>query len=231
MKVIGASRANGNGVTPPGTPGTPRKSRSCSPAPAALGSLAFNRSRSSSPIPIGHGRAMSPKSHPSFSTSGASAGDHPPGLTRQNLAQSDTSALVSSLTRDMSGLSASPASIGRLDGSLSPVSLKSESRMSSPRIKDPLSQPVFQMSTTSMEISRDSLKEVSEPPLLTSAPPPVVQVKPKPPEKPVIQPPTNSNKRSHIEVNNGPVVEAMSTSVAESIQAVLAAFIWHAGVV
>ena len=125
VKVIGASRANGNGVTPPGTPGTPRKSRSCSPAPAALGSLAFNRSRSSSPISIGHGRAMSPKSHPSFSTSGASAGDHPPGLTRQNLAQSDTSALVSSLTRDMSGLSASPASIGRLDGSLC---LSSQSR-------------------------------------------------------------------------------------------------------
>ena len=111
------------------------------------------------------------------------------------------------------------------------MSLKSESRMSSPRIKDLLSQPVFQMSTTSMKISRDSFKEVSEPPLLTSAPPPVVQVKPKPPEKPVIQPPTNSNKRSHIEVNNGPVVEAMSTSVAESIQAVFAAFIWHAGVV
>merc|ERR1719158_2621961 len=84
VKVIGASRANGNGVTPPGTPGTPRKSRSCSPAPAALGSLAFNRSRSSSPISIGHGRGISPKSQPSISTSGA--GLETPGLTRQNSA-------------------------------------------------------------------------------------------------------------------------------------------------
>ena len=154
VKVIGASRANGNGVTPPGTPGTPRKSRSCSPAPAALGSLSFNRSRSSSPISIGHGRGVSPKSQPSISTSGVS-GDQPPGglLTRQNSAQSDTSALVSSLTRDMSGLSASPASLSRLDGSLSPVSLRSDqvrsdsphSRMSSPRRSD--NQQVFQMST------------------------------------------------------------------------------------
>ena len=45
VKVIGASRANGNGVTPPGTPGTPRKSRSASPAPGALqGAMAFSRS-------------------------------------------------------------------------------------------------------------------------------------------------------------------------------------------
>ena len=55
VKVIGASRANGNGVTPPSTPGTPRKSRSVSPAAAvgAVSQLAFSRSRSSSPMPIG----------------------------------------------------------------------------------------------------------------------------------------------------------------------------------
>ena len=247
VKVIGASRANGNGVTPPGTPGTPRKSRSCSPAPAALGALSI-RSRSSSPISIGHGRGLSPKSAPSISTSGGSAGEggHPPvsGLTRQNSAQSDTSALVSSLTRDMSGLSASPASLSRLDGSMSPVSLRSEqlrsdpnSRVSSPRRPDSNQQQVFQMSTASMEISRDSLKDVAEPPLLTSAPPPVVTVKPRPPDRPPgpgagHKPQKNSPSAPAADyVPAGPVVEAMSPSVAESIRAVFAAFIWHAGVV
>jgi hypothetical protein len=44
VKVIGASRANGNGVTPPSTPGTPRKSRSISPA-GPVSQLAFSRSR------------------------------------------------------------------------------------------------------------------------------------------------------------------------------------------
>ena len=127
---------------------------------------------------------------------------------------------------------------------MSPVSLKSEanlrsdspnSRLSSPRRPD--GHQVFSMSTASMEISRDSLKEVSEPPILTSVPPPVVAVKPKPP--PVApsasrpqQRPTMSSSASTSEPSQppqGPVVEAMSPSVAESIRAVFAAFIWHAG--
>jgi len=255
VKVIGASRANGNGVTPPGTPGTPRKSRSASPAPGAMGAvgaLAFSRSRSSSPISIGHGRGLlsnsphSPKTHPSISASIGSLGDHPPGLiTRQNSSQSDTSALVSSLTRDMSGMSASPTrdlscSLSRQDGSLSPVSFKSDhirsespsSRQSSPRrTENKDANHVFQMSTTSMEISRDSLKEVAEPPLLTAAPPPsIATVKPKPPERAHI-PVSQIRQRAAPPEYSGPVVEAMSPSVAESIRSVFAAFIWHAGVV
>ena len=103
------------------------------------------------------------------------------------------------------------------------------SRMSSPRRSD--NQQVFQMSTTSMEMSRDSLKD--EPPMLISAPPPVVTVKPKPAEKP--QPSTSkaaSSKPITTEYcPSGTVVEAMSPSVAESIRSVFAAFIWHAGVV
>ena len=130
---------------------------------------------------------------------------------------------------------------------MSPVSLKSEqlrsdspnSRVSSPRRVDGHQhQPVFSMSTASMEISRDSLKEVSEPPILTSVPPPVVAVKPKPavitpsPSRPQ-QRPAMSSSASASEPSlppQGPVVEAMSPSVAESIRAVFAAFIWHAGV-
>ena len=64
------------------------------------------------------------------------------GLTRQNSAQSDTSALVSSLTRDMSGLSASPASLsGRLDTVrctiLFPVSRGNNNSISAPGLHVP----------------------------------------------------------------------------------------------
>ena len=122
---------------------------------------------------------------------------------------------------------------------MSPVSLKSEqlrsdspnSRLSSPRrIDGHQHQPVFSMSTASMEISQDSLKEISEPPILTSVPPPVVAVKPKPAavapsaSRPQ-QRPAMSSSASASEPSlppKGPVVEA--------IRAVFAAFIWHAGV-
>ncbi|GLH12990.1 Uncharacterized protein GBIM_17651, partial [Gryllus bimaculatus] len=75
VKAIGESRANGNGVTPPGTPR--RASRSSSP----------RLSRSSSPVAV----------------PGAGGGDFSgPSSQRRGSTQSDTSALVSSLTRDLS---------------------------------------------------------------------------------------------------------------------------------
>ena len=49
VKAIGESRANGNGVTPPGTPR--RMSRSSSPK-AGPGGSSPRLSRSSSPVPI-----------------------------------------------------------------------------------------------------------------------------------------------------------------------------------
>merc|ERR1719430_2900005 len=255
VKVIGASRANGNGVTPPGTPGTPRKSRSASPAPGPVqGALAFSRSRSSSPISIGHGRGVPRSPIPSqLSTSVASLGslEGAGGLARQNSAgsQSDTSALVSSLTRDMSGMSASPSrdlscSLRTHDGSISPVSLRSDhvrsespaSRHSSPkRLEGKEIAQALQMSTASlasMEISQESLFAKPETPNPIPASP---VSKPAVPERPQASPSVRPRTVPAPSVPHhdytGPVVEAMSPSVAESIRSVFAAFIWHAGVV
>merc|ERR1719204_2346330 len=255
VKVIGASRANGNGVTPPGTPGTPRKSRSASPAAGPVqGALAFSRSRSSSPISIGHGRGVPRSPGPSqLSTSVASLGslEGGGGLARQNSAgsQSDTSALVSSLTRDMSGMSASPSrdlscSLRTHDGSISPVSLRSDhvrsespaSRHSSPKRQEGKDiVQALQMSTASlasMEISQESLfakPEIANP--LPASP----MSKPAVPERPQaaasVRPRTAPSPSVPHHEYTGPVVEAMSPSVAESIRSVFAAFIWHAGVV
>jgi hypothetical protein len=50
VKAIGESRANGNGVTPPGTPR--RTSRSSSPKAGPGGGSSPRLSRSSSPVPI-----------------------------------------------------------------------------------------------------------------------------------------------------------------------------------
>merc|ERR1719474_433344 len=255
VKVIGASRANGNGVTPPGTPGTPRKSKSASPAAGPVqGALAFSRSRSSSPISIGHGRGVPRSPGPSqLSTSVASLGslEGGGGLARQNSAgsQSDTSALVSSLTRDMSGMSASPSrdlscSLRTHDGSISPVSLRSDhvrsespvSRHSSPKRQEGKDiVQALQMSTASlasMEISQESLfakPEIANP--LPASP----MSKPAVPERPQaaasVRPRTAPSPSVPHHEYTGPVVEAMSPSVAESIRSVFAAFIWHAGIV
>ena len=74
----------------------------------------------------------------------------------------------------------------------------------------------------SMEISRESLREVAEPPNFTSVPPPVVSVKPKHPDRsaPPVQVvrPKVSKEDLINQIHSGPVVEAMSPSVAESIR-------------
>ncbi|KAK0177727.1 hypothetical protein PV328_001747 [Microctonus aethiopoides] len=83
VKAMGESRANGNGATPPETPR--RMSRSSSPKNPQGGSPRFHsRSSSPVPIPVSGGMADSATSH------------------RRGSTQSDTSALVSSLTRDPS---------------------------------------------------------------------------------------------------------------------------------
>ncbi|XP_047115899.1 E3 ubiquitin-protein ligase highwire-like [Schistocerca piceifrons] len=111
VKAIGESRANGNGVTPPGTPR--RTSRSSSPKASAPGTVSPRLSRSSSPVPIPGGRLLP---HESSSSSPQPCGSPrsmgisslASGITaesqshRRGSTQSDTSALVSSLTRDLS---------------------------------------------------------------------------------------------------------------------------------
>ena len=237
VKVIGASRANGNGVTPPSTPGTPRKSRSVSPA-GPVSQLAFSRSRSSSPISIGHGKSVGSLASKSVTASIGSLDEAAAGassLNRQNSSTSDTSELISSLTRDMSCLSASPGvtrELSRKDGSLSPVSFKSEllhsdepgSRNMSPSRMDVKESPIFQMSATSVD-SKDSRKGNS---------PARTMMAEKTKEKAKlsaseIKSAPQKQRYSYTD-SSGPITEAMSPSVAESIRAVFAAFIWHSGI-
>ena len=233
VKVIGASRANGNGVTPPSTPGTPRKSRSVSPA-GPVSQLAFSRSRSSSPISIGHGKSVGSLATKSITASIGSLDEvGASSLNRQNSSTSDTSELISSLTRDMSCLSASPGvnrELSRKDGSLSPVSFKSEllhseetgSRNMSPSRMDIKESPIFLRSTTAVE--KDNIK-MNNSPAKSFEESLKDKSKPLAPDAKSIPKP----KYSYTDVS-GPITEAMSPSVAESIRAVFAAFIWHSGI-
>ena len=97
VKVIGESRANGNGVTPPGTPATPKRaSRSASPQVSSRGSSPSSVRLTSGSVLTTAQRAASksPLSHDVMTS----------GLTRQDSSHSEnsTSNLVSSLTRDLS---------------------------------------------------------------------------------------------------------------------------------
>ena len=242
VKVIGASRANGNGVTPPSTPGTPRKSRSASPA-GPVSQLAFSRSRSSSPISIGHGKGFAGNAMNSPKSITASFGSLDevgcPSFNRQNSSPSDTSDLISSLTRDMSCLSASPG-IGRdasvaskKDGSLSPISFKSEllpsegpsSRNLSPSRIEMKDSAIFQISATSLDL-HENVKPSVNIKSITSSPGTKEKTKPFKQDSTT----TPKPRPSYTDVS-GPITEAMSPSVAESIRAVFAAFIWHSGIV
>ena len=238
VKVIGASRANGNGVTPPSTPGTPRKSRSASPA-GPVSQLAFSRSRSSSPISIGHGKSLPGSLKSNVASFGSLDEVRASNFNRQNSSPSDTSDLISSLTRDMSCLSASPGiskDLGgnlKKDGSLSPLSFRSEvlcsegasSRNASPNRVEGKDAGIFQLSTASIDM-KDSSKTANSP--KTSGVPVIVKEKMK---SSYIEPSATPRTKQSYTDASGPIIEAMSPSVAESIRAVFAAFIWHSGIV
>lgn len=253
VKVIGASRANGNGVTPPSTPGTPRKSRSVSPA-GPVSQLAFSRSRSSSPMPIGIGKRLRGVNNASISVSGSCESIDEIGaqsLNSQTSMTSDTSDMISSLTRDMSILSTSPGVTrdvslsSRKDGSMSPASLKFElvssigqtkSRTSSPGKTESIKEPAnIQVSAISID-NPDPSKSIDKPSTSSSQGPATVITQPIAPTSTQAQPvtpelETHSKDIHSNEISTGPIIEAMSPSVAESIRSVFAAFIWHSGIV
>ena len=248
VKVIGASRANGNGVTPPSTPGTPRKSRSVSPA-GPVSQLAFSRSRSSSPMPIVIGKRIRGVNNASVSASGSCDSIDEIGaqsLNSQTSMTSDTSDMISSLTRDMSILSTSPGVTrdislsSRKDGSMSPASLKSElvsstkSRNVSPGKVELQKEPQpFLVSTNTLsvpEASKSNEKPSASSSLgpITAIPQFTAPIKPEPIIVPEI---SSSDIKASFEIPSGPIIEAMSPSVAESIRSVFAAFVWHSGIV
>ncbi|XP_074101339.1 MYC binding protein highwire isoform X2 [Cotesia typhae] len=155
VKAMGESRANGNGATPPETPR--RLSRSSSPKNPQGGSPRLH-SRSSSPVAIPAGPSRQPAGSgncliPPVANAPVSGGMLDSGAShRRGSTQSDTSALVSSLTRDPS---ASPSGISSAANtrdispspSCSSLQMRSEGSIASPPDtprKEPTQEPVPQ---------------------------------------------------------------------------------------
>ncbi|XP_063236464.1 E3 ubiquitin-protein ligase MYCBP2 isoform X2 [Bacillus rossius redtenbacheri] len=263
VKAIGESRANGNGVTPPGTPR--RLSRSSSPKAGPGGACSPRISRSSSPVPIPGGRpAVSLLQHDSGSSSslacvgGGGAGSSRsiglsplvsgavPDSQRRGSTQSDTSALVSSLTHD---LSQSPTTANNTrdlspSPSCSSLQLRSEgSAHSTPgeQAADYSPRTVTQTGTqTSPESAAAGIKGhfsigaggAREERL---SPVPARKARSKRAMSPAAG---GSGPRARgpgpgtaPPLGKEPVKPAVSPSVAESLRAVFAAFLWHEGVV
>ncbi len=251
VKVIGESRANGNGVTPPGTPNSLRKVSSRSTSPQ------ITTSRSSSPIAIrgsqatgGNAAGVASKSPLSRSPASCNSGEAV-NLQRRDSSQSDTSALVSSITRD---LSQSPGSV-RDETSASPsLSMKSESSRHQHRRSSPKLDRKSQLTETLESAGEDanvSLRNTDETftgnaeespgmsgkssystTVRTSASRTVII-----PEQRHFQQeqhfffPSGNFAPADLVLPDGPVKEAMSPSVAESLRSVFAAFVWHEGIV
>ena len=221
VKVIGESRANGNGVTPPGTPATPRRSassRSTSPQ------VSSSRGSSPSSVRLTSGSLMttaqraaskSPLSHDGLTS----------GLNRQDSSDNSTSNLISSLTRDVSQSSH--------EGSASPASMRSELEL--PR----------EINGSSKTLSASNTTEDTTPLTAASVPPSAASVASTAASVPKTKhlkrkssscsspraSSSSSRSRSSGLKRGQPVKEALSPSVAESIRAVFAAFVWHEGIV
>lgn len=235
VKAIGESRANGNGPTPPETPR--RLSRSSSPKNPQGGSPRFHSPSSSPvPIPVSGGMIDSERSQ------------------RRGSTQSDTSALVSSLTRDPSqSPSAVSTTANTRDLSPSPscssLHMRSEGSIASP--PDTPKQEV-------VGDSQESPKRVSQAQTQTSPDSATTAMKghfnigstgPKDGAKlgrrdhakiaktrtKRTMSPTNSQQTTNtnraLNLNKDKVKEAISPSVAECLRAVFAAFLWHEGIV
>ncbi|XP_023247966.1 E3 ubiquitin-protein ligase highwire [Copidosoma floridanum] len=279
VKAMGESRANGNGSTPPETPkrlsrssspknpqaGSPRfASRSSSPVPIPAGSsrLPFGSglfpsaataqggknftggdSASSSPLHYGSPRSIGV----SPLVSGGmmdSATSHRRGST-----QSDTSALVSSLTRDPSQSPSGISSMANTTRDISPspscssLHIRSEGSMSSPpetpkmsdsqelsrRVSEAQTQTSPESATTAMKNSfpvkedRHALKHYRREHAKT----------PKTRNKRATSPAKNQQITSPtcaLNFNKEKVKPAISPSVAECLRAVFAAFVWHEGI-
>ena len=262
VKVIGESRANGNGVTPPGTPNLGRKSHS---------------SRSVSPQALGASRSSSPKSsQPNPVTASKSPLSASPLTSRQDSgSQSDTSALVSSITRD---LSQSPCSGSRDDllvasgplpdildtksqhlmeasavsmASVASISMASSTQASPAHKVMSSSQPAPHQGQKSLEDSQsmsssvlhacahdDHNKMAMKTSQETSSTLTTSTVKKEDRSSASSKLKKSGSTGASSKYDNqayigqpGPVKEAMSPSVAESIRSVFAAFVWHEGVV
>ena len=230
VKVIGESRANGNGITPPGTPATPRRSASSRSASPQVSS-----SRGSSPgsVRLTSGSLMttaqraaskSPLSHEGVTGGGLG------GLNRQDSSDNSTSNLISSLTRDVSQSSH--------EGSASP-SLSMRSELELPREINGSSKTLSASNTTeetttptTAAAASTALPAASVAALPASNVPKKQHLKRKSSSCSSPRSGSSSSRSRSSGLKRGqPVKEALSPSVAESIRAVFAAFVWHEGIV
>ncbi|KAF5304151.1 hypothetical protein FQA39_LY01936 [Lamprigera yunnana] len=245
VKAIGESRANGNGITPPETP-----KRNISPKGHISPKIP---TRSSSPVAIPPARTFlhdSGSSSPQGYGSPKSIGISP--LARRGSNQSDTSAFISSLTRDLSQSPSQATQPHGLSPSPSGSSMQTRSESSPPLTPNKRQQPIepeqsprklMQTGTqTSPEndnnipikghfsIGATSKDDKVSPKMLrkdrTSS-----KVRPKRAISPtnMQQAPSATTKVNY--AGDESVKEAMSPSVAESLRAVFAAFLWHEGIV
>ncbi|XP_046683725.1 E3 ubiquitin-protein ligase MYCBP2 isoform X4 [Homalodisca vitripennis] len=239
VKAIGESRANGNGVTPPDTPR--RLSRSSSP-------LVSRDSRSSSPVPIPAfpgkhrtqgGRPLggvfldSPSSSPQACGSPRSIGISPlvSGAMQDSMSQrrgstqSDTSALVSSLTRDLTP-SPSGSSLHSAKSVTTPETPRKAQQES-----DSSSRSMAQAGTqTSPEAVKGHFSIGTGGPKDESRLSPKMGRKDRP-SRSIKRAMSPQQQRPPQQEVREPVKEAMSPSVAESLRATFAAFLWHEGIV
>nr|XP_022909947.1 E3 ubiquitin-protein ligase MYCBP2 isoform X2 [Onthophagus taurus] len=255
VKAIGESRANGNGVTPPDTP-----KRSCSPRGGRFSPKPM--SRSSSPIAVPVGRILlqdSGSGSPPHFGSPRSIGISPlvSGTchelsVRRGSNQSDTSALVSSITRDISqspsqsshprDLTPSPSSSSHTRSEISPP--RTPNKRDTSNLEQPQSSRVLTQTGTQTSPENNALTDVSvkghfsigtvhkeerlSPKLNRKD-----RSSSKPRSKRAISPanvPSVSSPRINYPTNQ-PLKKSLSPSLAESFRAIFAAFVWHEGIV
>ncbi|CAH1132864.1 unnamed protein product [Ceutorhynchus assimilis] len=225
--------SNGNGITPPDTPKRSQSPKAFSPKPM---------SRSSSPIAL-PSRAFPPESvssSPPIHGSSKSIGLSPlvsgPDGTRRGSNQSDTSALVSSITRD---LSQSPSQ----SRGLTPSPTSSSLHTSPPHtpVKDNEQKKLTQTGTqTSPENAINPVKghfsigtvnkEEKVSPKMMRKDRGATKNRPKRAISPANMHQMPATSKTSYPAGE-PVKQAMSPSVAESLRAVFAAFLWHEGIV
>eukprot|EP00095_Tigriopus_kingsejongensis_P005847 maker-scaffold697_size109876-snap-gene-0.24 protein:Tk05847 transcript:maker-scaffold697_size109876-snap-gene-0.24-mRNA-1 annotation:"e3 ubiquitin-protein ligase mycbp2 isoform x1" len=275
VKVIGESRANGNGVTPPGTPKSRRKLQSRSASPH----LATSVGRSSSPTPILTG-PQGPLANPALSksplpkslqsgeavthTGGARSGPpsecnsfvgedgspkpsvpagqpqksgreqemgqpasvtHPKQTYRGNSMDSVEGGGLNTVNQlDVDG---PPPSImtSSISGGAASALLRSSFSVDTSARSPKSEAPEF-------EVNHDSDNLLLPTYSATRAKKRVQSGKPSLPSSDGHSPSTSTHLHQKPPVmTKGPIKHAMSPSVAESIRAVFAAFVWHEGIV
>ncbi|KAK4876736.1 hypothetical protein RN001_009242 [Aquatica leii] len=242
VKAIGESRANGNGITPPDTPKRVSSPKGGHVSPKVP-------SRSSSPVAIPPARNLlhdSGSSSPQGYGSPRSIGISP--LARRGSNQSDTSAFISSLTRDLSQSPSQATQPRDISPSPSGSSLHTRSETSPPltptkRQPIDLEQSPRKLTQTGTQTSPENSSNVSlkghfsigttgkdekvSPKMMRKS----NKVRPKRAISPANIQQTSSMTGKVNYSGNETVKQAMSPSVAESLRAVFAAFLWHEGIV